>query len=269
MVTSLDPADEAVETGEEAVVVPLGAVEPDPGPTPEDAPVRALVVCAHPDDVDFGASGTVATWTDAGCEVTYCIVTDGAAGAADPEVDLAHLVEIRQREQRAAAHEVGVEEVVFLGFPDGRLEPTLDVRREIARVIRAVRPERLITQSPERNYSRIRASHPDHLAAGEAALRAVYPDARNPYAFPELVDGGLEPFEVPEVWLMASPTGGRAVDITDAFSRKLAALRSHASQITEPERVGQFVREWGEQTAKLFGLGPGRLAESFQVVDTR
>lgn len=236
---------------------------------PEAVPDRALVIVAHPDDVDFGAAGTVATWTAAGAHVSYCIVTDGAAGSSDPAVDLATLAARREREQREAARVVGVDEVVFLGYPDGKLEPTQELRRDLSRVIRMTRPDRVIAQSPERNYERIRASHPDHLAAGEAALRAVYPDARNPYAHPELLEAGAEPFEVAEVWLMAAPSSDRAVDITDVFDLKIAALRAHASQIADPDGVAGFVREWTAATAQRFGLGPGRLAEAFQVVDTR
>ena len=150
-------------------------------PEVRDAP-RILVVTAHPDDVDFGAAGTVATWTEQGIDVTYCIVTDGAAGSADPTIDLAALAEIRQAEQRKAAAEVGVTDLHFLAYPDGALELSMALRRDLSRVIRIVRPERVVAQSPERNWDRIRASHPDHLVAGEATLQAVYPDARNPYA---------------------------------------------------------------------------------------
>jgi LmbE family N-acetylglucosaminyl deacetylase len=201
--------------------------------------------------------------------VTYCIVTDGGAGSPHDEVDLARLVETREREQRAAAAIVGVTDVVFLGYPDGQLEPTQGLRRDLSRVIRRVRPERVISQSPERNFDRIRASHPDHLAAGEATLRAVYPDSRNRFAHPELAAEGLEPYEVPEVWLMASPRADRAVDITDSFEKKVAALRAHESQLSDPDSIEAFVRGWTSDTATRFGLGVGRLAEAFQVVDTR
>lgn len=262
---------EAGPDEEDAVVVPIEAATGGTHSVPflHEVPRQALVVVAHPDDVDFGAAGTVASWCAQGSLVTYCIVTDGSAGSADPSTDPASLREIRMREQRAAAKEVGVEDVRFLGHRDGALEPTGEVRRDIARVIRSVRPDVVITQSPERNYERIRASHPDHLAAGEATLRAVYPDARNPYAYPELLGEGLEPFEVPEVWLMASPRADRVVDITDFFSQKIAALRSHASQIADPEQLETFVREFTSASAQRFGLGSDRLAEAFQVVDTR
>ncbi|MHB1988384.1 MAG: PIG-L deacetylase family protein [Acidimicrobiales bacterium] len=260
----------SVVGGENAVVVPLDpTAATEAVSSPEAVPDRVLVVVAHPDDVDFGAAGTVAMWTALGCRVTYCIITDGAAGSVDASVDLATLASTRQSEQREAGRAVGVDEVVFLSYPDGKLEPTQDVRRDVSRVIREVRPDRIIAQSPERNFERIRASHPDHLAAGEATLRAVYPDARNPFAHPELLAAGLQPFEVPEVWLMASPRADQAVDITAAFDQKIAALRAHKSQISDLEEISAFVREWTSSTAQRFGLAGGRLAEAFQVVDTR
>ncbi|MBV8462783.1 MAG: PIG-L family deacetylase [Acidimicrobiales bacterium] len=230
---------------------------------------RVLVVTAHPDDVDFGAAGTVATWRDAGIEVVYCIVTDGDAGGSDPSVPRVEMAALRQQEQRKAASEVGVDEVHFLGFPDGRLEPTLDLRRAITAVIRRVRPDRVVSQSPERYWGRIYASHPDHLAAGEAAICAVYPDARNPFAFPELLDEGLEPHVVPEVWLMASEHADRTVDVTRHYEAKLAALRSHASQVGDGEHLDGLLRSWMSATADAAGLPEGTLAEAFQVVATR
>lgn len=236
----------------------------------ETVPERALVVVAHPDDCDFGSAGTVATWTARGAQVSYCIVTDGSAGSADPDVDLSKLAEIRQLEQRAAAAAVGVHDVTFLGYPDGRLAVSLDVRRDISREIRRVRPDVVVSQSPQRLFDRIRASHPDHLAAGEAALCAVYPDARNPYAFPELLtEEGLEPFEVPEVWLMASPSPNRYVDISDHVEDKIAALLCHETQIAKPEELAEMIRGWALVTAETSGLGNGAMAEAFQVVDTR
>src|SRR5262245_8675844 len=168
----------------------------------DDGVERVLVITAHPDDVDFGAAGAVAVWTSKGIEVTYCIVTDGDAGGFDPSVPRDRIGGIRQAEQRAAADAVGVTDVRFLGYPDGRVEFSLELRRDLSRVIRQVRPQRVVTQAPERNYERIYASHPDHLATGEAALCAVYPDARNPYAHPELADDGYEAWTVPEVWIM-------------------------------------------------------------------
>ena len=210
---------------------------------------RALCVLAHPDDVDFGSAGTVATWTAAGTEVTYCIVTDGDAGGFD-ETPRDQMGPLRQAEQRAAAAAVGVSDVRFLGYPDGRLELTLDLRRDISRVIRQVRPQRVLTSSPERFWDRIGASHPDHMTVGESTLRAVYPDARNPFAFPELLaDEGLDAWTVSEVWLGASPRADHAVDVTDVVDRKFAALRSHVTQVSHNPDLEKFVTAWMSQTA--------------------
>ncbi len=240
-----------------------------PGVSASTEPARVLVVTAHPDDVDFGAAGSIATWTERGCAVTYCIVTDGAAGSADPDIDVHSLARVRQEEQRKAAAEVGVTDLHFLGYPDGSLQVSSGLRRDIARVIRIVKPERVVCSSPERMWDRVRASHPDHLAAGEATLQAVYPDARNPFAYPDLLAAGLEPHIVEEVWLMASPRSSQAVDITTTIERKISALLCHRSQIADGDRLAEMVRSWSVATAAGLGLPEGRLAESFQVVDTR
>jgi LmbE family N-acetylglucosaminyl deacetylase len=230
---------------------------------------RILAVMAHPDDADFGAAGTIARWTDEGIEVTYCLVTDGDAGGFDRSVARTDIPEIRRTEQRNAAKAVGVEDVRFLGYPDGRLELTLDLRRDISRVIRQVRPQRVLTQSPERNWARIQASHPDHLTTGEAALRAIYPDSRNPFAFPELLaDEGLEPWEVAEVWVMAHPSPNHHVDVTDTFDRKIAALRAHVSQTAHMDDLEIWLRERLGQIATEAGLPAGHLAEAFAVYST-
>ena len=229
---------------------------------------RALCVLAHPDDVDFGSAGTVATWTAAGTEVTYCIVTDGDAGGFD-DTPRHEIGPLRQAEQRAAAAAVGVTDVRFLGYPDGRLELTLDLRRDLSRVIRQVRPQRVLTSSPERFWERIGASHPDHMTVGESTLRAVYPDARNPFAFPELhADEGLEAWTVPEVWLGASPRADHAVDVTDVVDRKFQALKCHVSQVGHLPDVERFVTDWMRHVARTNGLPDGRLAEAFHVVHT-
>jgi LmbE family N-acetylglucosaminyl deacetylase len=236
----------------------------------DDAEVsRALVVTAHPDDVDFGAAGTIAGWTSRGVEVTYCIVTDGQAGGFDPDVPRSQIPTIRRAEQVAAAAHCGVTDVRFLGYVDGELTVSHDLRRDLSRVIRQVRPDRMLIQSPERYWSRIGASHPDHLAAGEAAIQAVYPDARNPFAHPSLLgDEGLEPWTVREVWLMADPNPDHWVDVTDTLEVKLDAIRSHASQMQEGRDVGDFVREFLAAAAATAGFGEGRYAESFRVVST-
>ncbi|HWG73424.1 MAG TPA: PIG-L deacetylase family protein [Acidimicrobiales bacterium] len=230
---------------------------------------RVLVVSAHPDDVDFGVAGSVAAWTDAGIEVTYCVVTDGDAGGFDADVPRSGIAAIRRAEQQAAAAVVGVHDIVWLGYPDGRVEVTLELRRDLARVIRQVRPERVLAPSPERLWDRIFASHPDHLAAGEATVCAVYPDARNPFTFPELTAEGLDAHTVGELWLMAVPVADTFVDITETFERKLDALRCHVSQ--EVDRGGKLderMRAWTAATAAAAGWPEGRLAEGFRRIST-
>lgn len=228
---------------------------------------RILVVTAHPDDVDFGVAGSVAGWVKSGVEVSYCIVTDGDAGGSDRSVSRTDMAALRRDEQRAAAAEVGVSDVVFLGHPDGRVVPSIELRRDISRQIRRVRPQRVVCQSPDRLWDRLPASHPDHLAAGEATVNAVYPDARNPFAHPELLDDeGLEPWSALELWLMAAPQANRVVDVTDTFDRKIAALRRHESQISDPVAIEQLVRSWLADGARAAGLPEGRLVESFRAV---
>jgi LmbE family N-acetylglucosaminyl deacetylase len=229
---------------------------------------RILVVTAHPDDVDFGVAGSVAVWVKAGLEVTYCIVTSGEAGGTDREMARSEMAALRETEQRAAAAEVGVSDVRFLGYPDGRVTASLDLRRDISRVIRQVRPDRVVCQSPERSWDRIYASHPDHLAAGEATICAVYPDARNPFAHTELLREGLEPHTVPELWLMALGDPNRVVDVTETFERKIAALKAHRSQVGEGEWIEEMLRDWLGRGASLAGLPEGHLAEAFRVVNT-
>ncbi|REE98237.1 LmbE family N-acetylglucosaminyl deacetylase [Thermomonospora umbrina] len=229
---------------------------------------RVLAVMAHPDDVDFGAAGTIALWTAQGVEVTYLMVTDGDAGGSDDGVSREEMAALRRDEQRAAAKAVGVTDVRFLGRPDGRLEAALDLRRDIARVIRQVRPDRVVTHSPERNYRVIYPSHPDHRAVGAAALDAVYPDARNPYAFPELREEGLEAWTTSEVWLSGGPVVDHRVDVTEVFDRKVAALRAHVSQIAQMDDLEGMLRGFLGAIAQEGGLPEGRLAEGFQVVST-
>ena len=231
---------------------------------------RVLVVTAHPDDVDFAAAGTVATWTSAGIEVAYCIATDGEAGGSDRSISRTEMAAIRRQEQTDAAKAVGVTDIRFLGFHDGRLMADLDLRLAMSRVIRQFRPDRVVAQSPERSWTRIYASHPDHLAAGEAAASAVYPDSRNPFALPELLDEGLEPYTVPELWIMATPERAqRLVDATEHFDAKLEALRSHRSQVGDGAELEPLLRNWMSDNARAGGLPEGRLAEAFQVVSTQ
>jgi len=229
---------------------------------------RVLVVAAHPDDVDFGSAGTIAAWTDAGVEVVYCIVTDGDAGGYDPDVPRNEMGPVRRAEQEAAAAVVGVQQVVFLGYPDGRLTVSLELRRDISRVIRQVRPQRVLSPSPERNWQRIFASHPDHLAAGEATMCAVYPDSRNPFAHPELLEEGLETWTVPEVWVSGMSDPDTFVDITPTIDRKIKALLCHVSQHLDPEGLDGRMRAWGQAIATAGGMPEGTFAEAFRRIVT-
>jgi LmbE family N-acetylglucosaminyl deacetylase len=230
---------------------------------------QVLVIAAHPDDVDFGSAGTVARWTDAGISAAYCIVTDGDAGGYDESVPRADIAPLRRKEQTAAAACVGVHDLRFLGYPDGQVEPTLALRKDLARVIRQVRPDRVVCPTPERNYNRMPPSHPDHRAVGSATLDAVYPDARNPFAFPELrTEEGLEAWTVREVWLQGGAAPNHYEDVTETFSRKIAALRAHESQTGHMDQLEEFLRGWLSRAAAQGGLPEGHLAESFQVLDT-
>jgi LmbE family N-acetylglucosaminyl deacetylase len=230
---------------------------------------RVLVVSAHPDDVDFGAAGTVAHWVDAGLDVTYLVVTRGDAGGFD-DTPREQMPLLREAEQRAAAKAVGVERVEFLdGYADGTLTPSLDLRRDITRAIRRYRPDRVLTSSPLRRWERIAGpGHPDHLAVGEATTCAIYPDARNPFAFPELLRAeGLEPWVVSEVWYHGGPSPDHIVEITSTYQRKLAALLAHTTQ-TSHEDIEARMRPVFEFTARTAGLPEGALAEAFTVLRT-
>ncbi len=229
---------------------------------------RVLAVAAHPDDLDFASAGTIAGWTDAGLEVVYCLVTDGDAGGFDPAFPREEMGPLRRAEQTAAATCVGVDDVRFLGYADGRVEATIGLRRDLARVIRQVRPDRVLCPSPERNYARMGIGHPDHRAVGSATLDAVYPDARNPFTFTELAAEGLEAWTVREVWIAGSPTPDHYVDVTATFPRKVAALRAHKSQTDRMDDLEGMLRSRLAGTAERAGFGAGRLAEAFQVLST-
>ena len=235
----------------------------------EFVPTKALVIVAHPDDIDFGTAGTVATLTDHGVEVVYGLVTSGQAGEPD-DITVEELAALRQAEQTAAAEIVGVTELHWLGFPDGAVVADLELRKAVSRLIRVVKPDLVITQSPDRNWDRIYAAHPDHLATGEAVVSAVYPDARNAKSFPELLDEGHQPHSVPRVWVMAGSPGWNNlhVDISAQVERKIDALMAHTSQNgPRADVLPGMIREWAEANATASNTG-FTAAESFRVVIT-
>ncbi len=237
-------------------------------PLNDDEIKRVLVVMAHPDDCDFGAGGTIAQWSAKGIQVSYCIITNGDQGGEESGIPLEQMAQVRQKEQRDAGAALGVSDITYLNYRDGWLMPSIELRKEIVKAIRIAKPDRMLVQSPERNWERIFASHPDHLAAGETAIQAVYPDARNPYAFTDLKEAGIEPWRVREIWMTGSPTPNHFVDITDTFSKKMAALHAHVSQTAHNKELEKMVREWGERNAQAQGLAAGRVAEVFKVIST-
>jgi LmbE family N-acetylglucosaminyl deacetylase len=195
----------------------------------------------------------------------YCVVTDGDAGGADPAVPRERRASIRRAEQQSAAEILGVKDVRFLGYPDGELSASIQLRRDLSRVIREVRPDRALIQSPEINWDWLPDAHPDHRAAGAAAFAAIYPDARNPFAHTQLE---LPAWAVPEMWIMAGPRPEHYVDVTDTVERKIAALRAHDSQTGHVAGIEDRVRRQLGDRARQGGLPPGRCAEAFQVVRT-
>jgi LmbE family N-acetylglucosaminyl deacetylase len=221
--------------------------------TNQDLPRVALVVMAHPDDAEFGCAGTVAAWSREGWEVHYVVCTDAAGGGPDDAQDVGpearrRITRTRKAEQRAACDVLGIKDCVFLDLPDGRLEPTLELRRELVRLYRTYRPTRLVCQSPLRSWRpvyRIGAHHPDHLAAGEAAIAAMYPASQNPWDFPELLGEGLQPHKIRELYVMASPEPNYAVDISTTFDLKIAALKAHHSQVgARMDELEPRLRQW-------------------------
>jgi LmbE family N-acetylglucosaminyl deacetylase len=229
------------------------------------APGSALVIAAHPDDIEFGCAGTVARWVRDGTRVTYALLTNGASGSSDPEMTRERLAELREAEQRASAKVVGVDRVEFLGYEDGFLEPTLEVREQVVRLIRRVRPEVVVTTDPTTRYIADRyINHPDHRAAGEATLAAVIPGSDTRLAYPELLEEGLEPVELTAVWLMMSIEANLVVDISEHIQTKVDSLLCHATQLggqPAPEEVGYVygMAEWAAARQ------PFRYGEPFKV----
>ncbi|MBT2554399.1 PIG-L deacetylase family protein [Arthrobacter sp. ISL-5] len=228
---------------------------------------RVLCFAAHPDDIDFGAAGTIAAWTAAGVEVSYCIMTDGDAGGFDP----AHrdeIIAMRAAEQQRAAALVGVTDIHYLHERDGFLEPNHQVMWGVVKLIREIRPDVVLSMHPERNWNRIQKSHPDHLAVGEAVTRAVYPAVENPYAYPELAESGLAAYKVPWLWLYAGPEEreNHFIDVTEHVDSKLAAIHVHVSQHPDVEAMEAAVRTGMRVNAKRAGFPDGRSAEAFHVV---
>lgn len=203
-----------------------------------DGPQKILIVLAHPDDPEFFLGATIARWIKAGHSVSYCLLTRGDKGASDPKIDPMELAKLREQEQRAAAAFLGVSKVRFLNFKDGTLTPDMNARREVVRVIREEKPGILVACDPTNYYiNDIYINHPDHRAAGMIAIDAVFPAAGNPLFFPELLDEGLLPHSVKEVWLSLAAQPNVTLDVTENWEIKIQALLYHRSQIAEPDVI--------------------------------
>jgi LmbE family N-acetylglucosaminyl deacetylase len=224
-----------------------------------DVPESAMVIVAHPDDAEFTMAGTVAAWTRAGCRVTYVVCTDGNAGSHEPGMTRERLADIRRTEQRAACKALGVSEVVFLGYDDGLLQPTLDLRRDLVGAIRQHKPEVVLTSDPSRLLSGDRyINHPDHRAAGQAALDAVAPASAMPLLWPETG----APHRVRQIYIYGNDQPNAWVDISETIETKIAALKQHASQMGDWDPTDR-IKGWNAEVGQEKGLA---YAESFRVV---
>ena len=212
-------------------------------------PQRAMIVAAHPDDIEFVVAGTVAKWVQAGAQARYVLVTSGDAGSHQPGITREELARVREAEQRAAARTVGVDEVVFLGYHDSEVEPTLALRRDLVREIRRFKPDTVVCFDPTQLFiGDGYINHPDHRAAGQAALDAVAPTAAMPLAFVELREEGLGPHRVKEVLVAATADPDTWIDISNTIDLKIAALRQHASQFPHGWDPGEMIREWAAES---------------------
>lgn len=270
-------SDRPAPTGASSTTTPAPAapllplLEPPQAPPVEGAPptpTTVLLIAAHPDDPEFGSAGTIAKWVAAGLHVVYVLVTSGDKGTADKAMTNARLSSAREQEQLAAAREVGVEEVVFLRFPDGLVQPDLVLRGEITRQIRRYRPYAVLVHDPlTLFYNNQFINHPDHRAVGTATVDAIYPTARDPLQYPEqITEEGLEPHKVKEIYLWGSdqPTG--VSDISATLEQKIAALRHHATQVGPPEELAERIRTRSAETGALAGVPYG---ESYRRVVMR
>ena len=230
---------------------------------------RGMVVVAHADDAEFGCSGTVAKLCAAGWEMVYVMCTDGSKGSSDREITQRQLASIRRKEQQNAGKTLGLKDVVFLDYEDSMLQPTLALRKDIAREIRRYKPDVLITMYPMRNLDGgWGVGHPDHIAAGEAALQAVFPTARDHMTFPDLLEAGFEPHKVAEVWIIGHPAPDLYVDVTRHIDTSVAALMQHKSQMNGRDEAwaSEMMRRWRRER----GVGKGiQYAEAFKRIEFR
>ncbi len=204
---------------------------------------KVMVILAHPDDPEFFCGATIAKFVREGKQVRYCLLTCGDKGSDDPEMTHDQLCAIRNEEQANAARVLGVTDLVWLNYPDGELAPTPEARLRVAREIRKFKPDIVVTCDPTRMYSPFGINHSDHRAAGQITLDAIYPGVGNRMYFAELLDEGLEPHQVKEVYIAGAVEPDTVMDVTDTFDLKLKALREHKSQIKDPDGLEKRLRE--------------------------
>ena len=221
---------------------------------------RVLVVAAHPDDPEYGCAATIAKWAAEGREVTFLLLTSGDKGSKDPAVRPGQLAARREREQREGAVKLGVSDLIFARHPDGMLENTMALRRDVAGIIRRCRPHVLVTIDPWTRYQ----THPDHRAAGQAALDAAYA-AKELYLFPEQLVEGIEPWRIREAWLFWTENPDRWEDVGCCLKARIAALRRHASQVGDPKKLAESIRKSARETAQR-GKQTFEFAEAFKVL---
>jgi LmbE family N-acetylglucosaminyl deacetylase len=225
-----------------------------------------MSIYAHPDDQEFSIGGTLAKWARAGCEVISVIITSGDSGSNDPAKDGRHkkeLAELREKEQLAANAVLGVKETVFLRYADGELEPTIELRKDLTRLIRQYKPDIVLAGNPEAwFYGDEYVNHPDHRAAAQAAATAVFPSAGTRLMFTELLEAGYEPHEVKRFYIHGTDKVNTWVDITDTLDIKIKALQQHVSQV-DPNEVDKWMREWAEEEAKDQEM---KYAEAYKVM---
>jgi len=232
----------------------------------EYIPKRAMSIQAHPDDQEFSIGGTLAKWAKAGCEIISVVITSGDAGSNDPTKDGSYkpvLAELREGEQLAAGAVLGIKETIFLHYPDGELQPTLSLRKELTRLIRIHKPDVVLTGDPEGwFFGKDYVNHPDHRAAAQAACEAVFPSAGTRLIFPDLLSAGYEPHNVKRLYIHENDKADTWVDIEPTIARKVEALKKHVSQV-KPEEIEKWMYEWAEESGKAKGL---RYAEAYRVM---
>lgn len=214
-------------------------------PEPEgwETPQTILVILAHPDDPEFFAGATIARWASMGHHIFYCLLTRGDKGVRDAIVDPLSLAVIREGEQKNAANVLGVKEVTFLNYQDGYLVPDLNARKDVVRVIRQVRPDIVLSCDPTHIFGENNINHPDHRAAGQIVVDAVFPAAGNPLYFSELLqEEGLQPQGIKEVWLSVTGQPNTTIDVTEYWEKKIKALHCHETQISDMSQLDERMR---------------------------